>query len=591
MATRKLLIKRRPLLGQPSGWPAYVPAVMQSIYAARGVLDPSGVEQRLARLHSPSGLGGIEKAAQLLGDAIVANKRIMIAGDYDCDGATGSATAIRGLKLLGATNVDFIVPNRFKHGYGLSEGLIDDMIPTPDLVVTVDSGTSNVDGVAHAKAKGMSVIITDHHLPGDTLPDADAIVNPNLRDDPFPSKAMAGVGVMFYTLLKTRAYLLAKGVFGDNPPDLGPLLDLVALGTIADLVPLDHNNRILVETGLRQIREGKACIGLKALIASCERIDPNRLVASDIAFTIAPRLNAAGRLEDMRLGVQVLISEDPEAAAKGSKQLNEINTERREIQADMTADAEGMVSEAGAGDAWGVVVFDPKWHSGVVGLVASKLKETLYRPVIALAPAEEGSKEVRGSARSIPGFHLRDALAAVDARYPGLMKKFGGHAMAAGLSLDIAKVETFKKAFDEIAREMLTEELLDAVVFTDGELPQGFLNMQFARYIRDCGPWGQAFPEPVFENTFFVQEWKIIGQDGKHLKLSLVDPRDGTYVNAIYFNGYDPNWEPQEYVRVVYELSINSFNGNDSIQLLVRHMEPIQNEQQPKSVHVIKYDY
>lgn len=573
--SRKLIIKRRELVGQPHGWPDYVPAVMQRIYAARGVLDPSGVEQRLARLHSPSHLGGIETAAQLIGDAILENKRIMIAGDYDCDGATGSATAIRGLKLLGAKDVNFIVPNRFKHGYGLSPALIDDMQPTPELIVTVDSGVSNVEGVAYAKSKGMRVVITDHHLPGDILPDADAIVNPNLRDDKFPSKALAGVGVMFYTLLKTKSYLVSKGLYVDNPPNLMPLLDLVALGTIADLVPLDHNNRIIVEMGLRQIREGRACTGLKALIASVDRVEERTIVASDIAFTIAPRLNAAGRLEDMRIGVQTLISEDPVEAARGAKTLNDINAERREIQADMTADAETMVSETGVGDAWGVVVFKPDWHPGIIGLVASKLKESLYRPVIALSPADEGSSEVRGSARSIPGFHLRDALALIDARYPGMMKKFGGHAMAAGLSLDISKVEVFQKAFDEVAREMLTEELLDAVLYTDGELDPGMINLQFAYYVRTCGPWGQAFPEPVFENTFFVQEWRTIGADGKHLKLNLVDPRDGAFCNAIYFNGFNPNWEPEGYVRVVYEVSVNTFNGNDSLQLMVRHMEPL----------------
>lgn len=567
-------LKRRPLAGTPEGWNPYeIPPIMQEVFAARGILHPEGIEQRLAKLISPTLLGSIDRAAEILADAILSDKAIRVAGDYDCDGATGSAVAVRGLRILGAKNVSFIVPNRFKHGYGLSPGLVDDMQPVPDVIVTVDSGVSSVEGVARAKQLGITVVVTDHHLPGDILPNADVIVNPNLRDDPFPSKMLAGVGVMFYTLLALRAHMRHMGVWAEGTePDLAPLLDLVAIGTVADLVPLDKNNRILVEAGLRRIRSGNTSVGIKALIESAKRDMPN-LVASDIAFSIAPRLNAAGRLEDMRLGVMTLITDDADEAKRYAEQLEAINAERREKQADMVADAEQMLLNTEVGNKVGVVVFDPEWHSGIVGLVASKLKESLYRPVIAFAPAEPGSPEVRGSARSIPGFHLRDALAIVDARNPGLIPKFGGHAMAAGLSLKTKDVEFFSEQFDQVAREILTEDLLTATIYTDGELPPGHIHLQFAYLVRQCGPWGQGFPEPIFENTFFVEDFRVMGVDGNHLKLDLVDPRDGTRVQGVFFNGFK-GVEPPEYVRLAYEVSINTWQGNDSLQLMIRHLEP-----------------
>lgn len=564
-------LKQRVLEQQPHGWGPEVPEVMQRIYAARGVFHPTGIEQRLAEMLSPSLLGGIDKAAELICRAIVNDQRIMVAGDYDCDGATGSATAVRGLRLLGAKHVDFIVPNRFAHGYGLSPGLIDSMgLFAPDIVVTVDSGVASVEGVQYAKSKGMTVVITDHHLPGDVLPDADAIVNPNLKGDPFPSKMLAGVGVMLYVLLATRRYMANLGIWPKGQePDLLPLLDLVAIGTVADLVPLDKNNRILVDAGLKRIRAGKTTEGVKALIASAKR-DITTLVSSDIAFSIAPRLNAAGRLEDMRLGVLAMLCEDPVQAQAYVQALEAINDERKEIQASMVAEAEEMVLNTKSSDAVGVVVFDPKWHHGVVGLVASKLKESLYRPVIAMAP--EGH-EARGSCRSIPGFHLRDALAIVDANNPGLIKKFGGHAMAAGLTIESKDINQLAREFDKVARSLLSEEQLSAVVYTDGELPPGYINLAFAKYVRECGPWGQAFPEPAFENTFFVQDVRILGE--KHLRLDLIDPRDGSYVQAIYFNGYRGGEVPQ-YVRLAYELGINVYQGRESLQLMVRYMEPVE---------------
>lgn len=570
---KKSLVKQRELAGHPHDWPSYVPETLQRIYAARGILDPAGADRRLARLHSPAQLGSIQLAAQLIGQAVIDQKHIVIAGDYDCDGATGTAVAVRGLRMLGAKHVDFVVPNRFKHGYGLSVELVDTIDPIPDMIITVDSGVSSIEGVAHAKAKGITVVVTDHHLPGDILPDADVIVNPNLKDDPFPSKSLAGVGVMMYTLIATQRYINDTIDFLPNMAvDLKQLLDLVAVGTVADLVPLDQNNRILVDSGINRIRAGHACVGLKALIRAARR-EESTLSATDIGFSVAPRLNAAGRLEDMRLGILTLISDDPEEVDGYVKQLEAINSERRTIQADMVAEAETKITALGPQDHYGVVVFDPSWHSGIVGLVASKLKESLYRPTVALAPSEEGSDDIRGSARSIPGFHLRDALVLLDSRYPNVMKKFGGHAMAAGLSLSREKVELFQRAFDEVARDLLSDEMMEAVIYTDGQLNVGDISLDFARLLKSHGPWGQGFPEPVFENFFYVQEYEAT-RDGKHLRLNLVDIRDQSFHKAMYFNGMDPNWEPKGYVKVAFELGVNAWNGNETVQMLVRQMGP-----------------
>lgn len=574
------IIKQRELLGTPHDWPSSVPAIVQRIYAARGVFSPNDNEQRFGRLHSPTQLGDITKAATLLGDAILENKHIVVAGDYDCDGATGASVAVRGLRLLGATSVSFIVPNRFVHGYGLSKALVDAIDPMPDVIVTVDSGVASVEGVAYAKEKGYTVVITDHHLPGETLPAADAIVNPNLKGDPFPSKMLAGVGVMFYVLLATRAYLREMGSTQAQKADLSTLLDLVAVGTVADLVPLDHNNRILVEAGLQRIREGKACPGIQSLLAVAKK-DPATICAQDIAFAIAPRLNAAGRLEDMRLGVLALITDDPLEAAQRIAVLDEINQDRKDRQAEMIEQAEGLLEHTDAGSSMGVVIYNDHWHSGIVGLVASKIKEALHRPVIALAPVAEGSNDIRGSARSIPGFHLRDALALVDTRYPGLMEKFGGHAMAAGLSLKRENIQAFKEAFDAVTRDTLDPTLLDAVIYTDGPLDPSLLSLDFAYQLRMSGPWGQAFPEPVFDDRFYCRSQRVLGE--KHLGLELIHPQTGDSVSAIFFNSFDPQ-HPVDHtdtnVRVVYELNVNSWKGKDSLQLLVRYLEPDQPSQE-----------
>jgi len=578
-------LRRRESKGLPNGWSSSVHPVLQQIYAARGVLDPSQAEHRLTRMLSPQTLGGMTQAVDLLVEAIRGDWSILIAGDYDCDGATGTAVAVRGLRLLGAKQVSYAIPNRFIHGYGLSPALVASLQPTPQLIVTVDNGVASVAGVAAAKERGIRVIVTDHHLPGEQLPDVDAMVNPNLAGDAFPSKALAGVGVMFYLLLSLRARLYP----GDTPdredketaipcrtpqqsrPDLSSLLDLVALGTVADLVPLDFNNRVLVEAGLQRIRSGRGCAGITALVEAGKR-SVATLCSSDLGFTVGPRLNAAGRLEDMRLGVECLLTDDVAQARSCAEQLSAINQERRELQASMVAEAEQMVVGLTDIDAVGVALYEPSWHAGIVGLVASKLKDRLHRPVIAFAPAsEDDTDHLRGSARSIAGFHIRDALAAIDARQPGLIERFGGHAMAAGLSLKTSDYPRFKAAFDAIARELIDAERLQAVLYTDGELPPGAATLMLARQLRHAGPWGQAFPEPLFDNRFECASWKVMGE--RHLRLQLRDPRDGALHDAVMFNAYHGQPPPSP-LRAAYELTINDWQGRESPRLLLRHIEP-----------------
>lgn len=566
-------LRRREAKGPPQGWSADVHPVLRAVYAARGVLSPEQAEHRLARLAAPHALGGMDRAVALLVEAIRGHWSIVVAGDYDCDGATGTAVALRGLRLLGARDVRYAIPNRFVHGYGLSAALVESLQPTPQLVITVDNGVASVEGVAAAKARGIRVLVTDHHLPGERLPNADAMVNPNLPGDGFPSKALAGVGVMFYLLLATRAALRGQGAFGDGAePDLSVLLDLVALGTVADLVPLDFNNRVLVEAGLKRIRAGRACAGITALIEAGKR-SVATICASDLGYVVGPRLNAAGRLEDMGLGVECLLTDDPSRAQHLAAELDRINRERRDLQASMVAEAELMVGTAHATDAVGVALFEPSWHAGVVGLVASKLKERLHRPVIAFAPASEDETAVlRGSARSIPGFHIRDALAAIDARQPGLVERFGGHAMAAGLSLRADDFGRFAAAFDAVAREWLGERPLQPVLDTDGELAPEHLHLDLARLLRHAAPWGQAFPEPVFDNVFECPSWRVMGE--KHLRLDLRDPRDGRTHEAVMFNAYT-GVAPPPVLRAAYELSVNDWQGRESLRLLLRHIEAV----------------
>jgi single-stranded-DNA-specific exonuclease len=580
-----LQLRRRESKGEPCGWPDSVHPVLQRIYAARGVMEPTQAEHRLARMLSPQLLGGAAQAVELLVKAIRDDWAILIAGDYDCDGATGTAVAVRGLRLLGARRVDYAIPNRFAHGYGLSPAFVASLQPTPQLIVTVDNGVASVAGVAAAQARGIKVIVTDHHLPGEQLPACDALVNPNVsfeksgRGSLLPDsrvqdarmKNLAGVGVMFYLLLALRAKLHEDGAFGAAKPDLSPLLDLVALGTVADLVPLDFNNRVLVEAGLQRMRSGRACAGIAALVEAGKR-SLATLCSTDLAFAVGPRLNAAGRLEDMRLGVACLLTDDAALARRHAEQLDAINRERRDLQASMVAEAELMAAGLDRTDAVGVALFEPSWHAGVVGLVASKLKERLHRPVIAFAPAgEDDTDHLRGSARSIPGFHIRDALAAIDARQPGLIERFGGHAMAAGLSLKAADYPRFAAAFDAVARELIEPERLQAVLYTDGELPPGAVTLALARQLRAAGPWGQAFPEPLFDNLFECAGWKPMGE--AHLRLQLRDPRDGAVHDAVMFNAWHGQPPPPR-LRAAYELTINDWQGRESPRLLLRHIEP-----------------
>jgi single-stranded-DNA-specific exonuclease len=551
--------------------------VLRRVYAARGVCGRDELDLRLADLLAPHALRGIDRACALLAEAIGNRTRILVVGDFDCDGATGTAVAVRGLRLLGATAVDYAVPNRLRHGYGLSPALVAELQPrAPQLLLTVDNGIAAQAGVAAAKALGSAVIVTDHHLPPAVLPAADAIVNPNLCGDGFPSKAIAGVGVMFYVLIALRARLREQGAFaarGMVEPDLGALLDLVALGTVADLVPLDRNNRILVEAGLKRIRSGRACAGIQALFAVAGR-DPSRAVASDLGFAIAPRINAAGRLEDMRLGIECLLCDEPARARTLAETLSAINDERRQMQADMVAQAHAAVRRwtdrhDAAALPHGAVLFDPDWHPGVVGLVASKLKEALHRPVIACAPAE--GDEIKGSGRSIEGFHLRDALATIDARHPGLLSRFGGHAMAAGLSLRRAELARFRAAFDTVARERLAAEQLEAVLHSDGPLEPADFTLDLARQVRVGGPWGQGFPEPLFDGEFVVAACRPLGE--RHRRLRLRHEGRAEPLDAVWFE-VPADWEPPPRIRAAYQLDIDTWNGAEALRLVLRHVEP-----------------
>lgn len=552
-------------------WPPGMSPLLRRVHAARGASNGAAALPRLAHLLPPDTLTGLPAAVALLQQAIAKQLHIVVVGDFDCDGATACAVGVRGLRMLGAANVSHAVPNRMVHGYGLSPALVQDLAALkPDLLVTVDHGIACHNGIAAAKALGWQVLVTDHHLPGDSLPAADAIVNPNQRGCAFPSKMLAGVGVMFYVLLALRRAQREAGVFADQDPDLSVLLDLVAVGTVADLVPLDANNRALVAAGLRRLRKGQGCAGLQALIdvsgRRCESLSP-----ADIGFAIGPRINAAGRLEDMAVGIECLLTDDAAQAQEIARTLDAINAERRGLQQVMVDDAETALAQmppvtAQGSDALAHCLYHPDWHPGVVGLVASKMKERLHRPVIAFAPAEPGSEQLRGSARSIPGFHIRDALAAVDAAQPGLITRFGGHAMAAGLSLPLASLDAFRDAFNAAAQRLLAPEHLHDVIFSDGELGANEFTRRNAEQLRDGGIWGQAYPEPIFDGHFTVNNWRIVGE--KHLKLELT--AHGQRLNAIHFGGWDGT-EPPAHVHLAYRLTPDDWRGGDAIQLVVVH--------------------
>ncbi|CAA9343051.1 MAG: RecJ [uncultured Lysobacter sp.] len=553
-------------------WPSQLPPLLARLYAARGATGIEQAQPKLAHLLPPDGLLGLAEATRLLADAIAKDRHIVVVGDFDCDGATACAVGVRGLRMLGARRVSHAVPNRMVHGYGLSPALVDELAALrPELLVTVDHGIACHAGIAAAKARGWQVLVTDHHLPGETLPPADAIVDPNLPGDRFPSKSLAGVGVMFYVLLALRRHMREQATFSGSGPDLSVLLDLVAVGTVADLVSLDTNNRALVSAGLRRLRAGQGCAGLRALIEVAQR-DARCLTATDIGFAVGPRLNAAGRLEDMALGIECLLTDDIREAREMAGLLNQINGERRAVQQQMTEDAEAALSRVSFGsDATPVAVclFDADWHPGVVGLVASKIKERLHRPVIAFAPAEPGSMQLRGSARSIPGFHIRDALAAVSAQSPGVIERFGGHAMAAGLSLRMDGLERFREGFVGHALSCLTPELLQADILSDGPLESSEFCRAIAEALRDGGPWGQGFPEPQFDGEFDVLQWRVVGT--RHLKVELGCA--GRRLNAIEFGGWSGEPPPPR-VRIAYRLEPDDYRGGDAVQLVIVHREP-----------------
>ncbi|MCC7095688.1 MAG: single-stranded-DNA-specific exonuclease RecJ [Thermomonas sp.] len=552
-------IVRRPFVEPAGDWPAHWPDVLRRVHAARGS-DGRSAMPKLGDLLPPSQLKGIDAATALLAAAIARDARILVVGDFDCDGATACAVAVRGLRLLGARTLLQAVPNRILHGYGLTPGLVEELSALqPDLVVTVDHGIACHAGIAAAKALGWQVLVTDHHLPGPTLPAADAIVNPNQPGCTFPSKALAGVGVMFYLLLALRAGLGVQA-------ELASLLDLVAVGTVADMVPLDTNNRALVGAGLRRLRAGQGCAGLNALIEASGR-KAAALSTTDIGFSIGPRINAAGRLEDMGIGIECLLTDDPRQARELASVLHGINEERRVLQATMQDMADASLD--GIDTRFAACLFDSEWHPGVVGLVASKLKERLHRPAIAFAPAEPESEVLRGSARSIPGFHIRDALALVDARHPGLITRFGGHAMAAGMSLPRDAFPTFRDAFARVARERLSADMLTEDLCSDGALAAGEFHIDTALALRDGGHWGQGYPEPQFDGEFDVLNFRVLKD--RHLKLEL--GLDGKRFNAIQFNGWDGDAPPSR-VRIAYRIVPDDYRGFDAIQLVVAHREP-----------------
>jgi len=547
-------------------WPDAVLPLLRRIHAARGAHDARRAQPRLADLLAPDSLLGLDVACALLMDAMAANRHIVAVGDFDCDGATACAVGVRGLRLLGARNVSYAVPNRMVHGYGLSPALVEELVGLkPDLLVTVDHGIACHAGITAAKAYGWQVLVTDHHLPGERLPPADAIVNPNQVGDAFPSKMLAGVGVMFYVLLALRRKLREAGHFADAVPDLSVLLDLVAVGTVADLVPLDANNRALVGAGLRRLRAGQGCAGLNALI-DISGSHAATLSCTDIGFRLAPRLNAAGRLEDMSLGIECLLTDDTAQARDIAQSLDGINAERRGLQQNMVDDAEAVLAgiELDGALPAALCLFDSEWHPGVIGLVASKLKEKAHRPTIAFAPAEPGSTLLRGSARSIPGFHIRDALAAVNAAHPGLIDKFGGHAMAAGLSLRHDALPLFESAFRSHAAAVLDAALLQSELLSDGELAAEEFDRAHAEALRDGGPWGQGYPEPLFDGSFEVIAWRVVGD--RHLKLELA--QGAQKLNAIHFGGWDGDVPPAR-IRIAYRLEPDDYRGRHAIQLIV----------------------
>lgn len=568
-------IIRRPYDLAQSRFSDQIHPLLQRIYLARGIYSEQMIDRQLSALPSPASMHGLSDAVALLTATLRAKEKIVIVGDFDADGATSSALMVLALGALGFTEVSFLVPNRFDYGYGLTPEIVDLAAQQqPQLIVTVDNGISSLEGVAHANALGIKVIVTDHHLPGKKLPAAAAIVNPNQPACQFPGKNLAGVGVAFYLLSALRAQLREDNWFtekGIPEPNMATWLDLVALGTVADVVPLDQLNRALVHQGLMRIRSGNCRPGITALLSVAGR-NPARLVSSDLAFALGPRLNAAGRLDDISLGIQCLLTEDPQMSLDTARLLDELNQDRKVIEQDMQREAISIVNQLHLekqGDIpEALCLFQPEWHQGVVGLLASRIKEKFHRPVIAFARAEGG--ELKGSARSVSALHIRDTLDVVATKNPGLIEKFGGHAMAAGLSLKEQNLAAFTESFRCETAERLSDEDLQASVLTDGVIASDQINREVAWILRESGPWGQHFPEPTFEGTFIVKHQRIVGE--KHLKLILAtEEQPERNIDAIHFNADTSVWPSPAIGRVhcVFKLDINEYRGLEKVQLLV----------------------
>lgn len=551
--------------------PADLHPLLRRLYAHRGVSCASELERGAKNLHPFQSLSGIEKAVTILQKALADSLCIMIVGDFDADGATSTALTVLALRGMGGQNVKYLVPNRFDDGYGLSPEVVEQAAARgAQLIVTVDNGISSLAGVALAHQKGIAVIVTDHHLPGEILPDADAIVNPNLIDCTFPSRALAGVGVAFYLMLALRARLRDSGV--NSLPNLAELLDLVALGTVADVVPLDANNRILVWQGLSRIRAGKCRPGIRALLEIANR-DARQLAASDLGFALGPRLNAAGRLDDMSVGVALLLCEDTGQARMLASELDALNQTRKEIEQGMQSEALTLCNRLeSTSEALpiGIAMYHPEWHQGVVGILASRLKERFHRPVIAFAPAGDGM--LKGSGRSITGLHMRDVLERLDTLHPGLIVKFGGHAMAAGLSLEEDKFDEFRQRFADLVGDWLDAESLQGVVWSDGELMAQELTLPTAELLREAGPWGQAFPEPTFDGKFKLLQQRLVGE--RHLKVMIEPLGGGPLLDGIAFNVDTALWpDPSvKQVELAYKLDVNEYRGNRNVQLIIDHL-------------------
>jgi single-stranded-DNA-specific exonuclease len=572
----KKIVRRQLSDSIKNEFPEALHPVLRRVYSARNVTTGVELDNSLARLYSPAELKGISTAVDMLAGSLLRQERILVVGDFDADGATSSALMVSALRAMGAHNVDYLVPNRFEFGYGLTPEIVAVAADSsPDLIITVDNGISSLGGVDAARARGIRVLVTDHHLPGSELPAADAIVNPNQPHDTFPSKNLAGVGVAFYLLMALRGRLREDGWFTSSncvEPNLANYLDLVALGTIADLVPLDHNNRVLVRQGLQRIRAGHCRPGIRALLEVAGR-KVARVVAADFGFAAGPRLNAAGRLDDMSLGIECLLAEDPGKAKQLAAELDALNRERREIEADMKTQAMDIVQQFHVQEEQlplGLCLFEPDWHQGVIGILASRVKERFHRPVIAFA--RSGPDEIKGSARSIPGLHIRDTLDAIATRHPDVLQKFGGHAMAAGLSLAEHKLPIFEAAFLKELEVRLDDRVLTSVLESDGPLDLDDFNLDLAEQLRSAGPWGQGFPEPLFDGSFTVLQQRVVGEH--HLKL-LVRPEGGSQaLDAIAFNqAADHPLKEGQQVRLAYRLDSNEYRGLLGLQLMVEMIE------------------